>query len=80
VTRGIEIIAQAKENETILIMAGPGIGSKNGKPAINPSPMEQIGQAIREALEETGLRGAVVTISIPQGKEIAGKTLNEKIE
>lgn len=79
VTRGIEIQAEAKESETIIIKAGYGIGSKNGKPAINPSPMRQIGEAIKEALLETKLRGALVTISIPQGKEIAKKTLNEKI-
>ena len=79
VTGGIEIRAEAEENETILIKAGFGIGSKNGKPAINPSPMRQIGEAIKEALLETGGRGALVTISIPRGKEIAKKTLNEKI-
>ena len=79
VTRGIEIQAEAKENETILIKAGFGIGSKNGKPAINPFPMRQIEEAIKEALLETGGRGALVTISIPRGKEIAKKTLNEKI-
>ncbi|MDL5502727.1 MAG: cobalt-precorrin-5B (C(1))-methyltransferase, partial [Candidatus Methanoperedens sp.] len=59
--------------------AGSGIGSKNGKPAINPSPMRQIEEAIQEALLETKLRGALVTISIPRGKEVAKKTLNEKI-
>ncbi|CAG0981807.1 cobalt-precorrin-5B (C1)-methyltransferase [Methanosarcinales archaeon] len=79
VTGGIEIQAEAKENETIIIKAGYGIGSKNGKPAINPSPMRQIEEAIKEALLETGSRGALVTISIPRGKEIAKKTLNEKI-
>jgi cobalt-precorrin-5B (C1)-methyltransferase len=79
VTRGIEIQAKAKENETILIKAGSGIGSRNGKPAINPSPMRQIEEAIKEALFETTLRGALVTISIPRGKEVARKTLNEKI-
>jgi cobalt-precorrin-5B (C1)-methyltransferase len=79
VTGGIEIIARAKENDTITIKAGFGIGSKNGIPAINPSPMRQIEEAIKEALFETGLRGAIVTISVPQGKEIAKKTLNEKI-
>lgn len=79
VTGGIEIRAKAKENETILIKVGPGIGSKNGKPAINPSPMHQIEEAIKEALLETKLRGALVTISIPRGREVAGKTLNEKI-
>jgi len=79
VTGGIEIIALAKESDTISIKAGFGIGSKNGIPAINPSPMRQIEEAIKEALFETGLRGAIVTISVPQGKEIAKKTLNEKI-
>ena len=79
VTRGIEIYAEAKENETNLIKAGSGIGSKNGKPAINPSPMRQIEDSIKEALLETKLRGALVTISIPRGKEVAKKTLNEKI-
>src|SRR5450759_58617 len=38
VTNGIEIIACAKENDTISIKAGKGIGIKKGKPAINPSP------------------------------------------
>lgn len=79
VTHGIEIRAQANENETILIRAGIGVGLKNGIPAINPSPQEQIAKAIREAIDETGLKGAIVTISIPKGKEIARKTLNEKI-
>jgi len=79
VTGGIEIYALAKENETIMIRAGSGIGSKNGIPAINTSPMHQIEEAIKEALVETGLKGVIVTISIPEGKKIAKKTLNEKI-
>lgn len=79
VTRGIEILAEAKEDETVIIRPGSGIGSKNGIPAINPSPMRQILEAIEEALCETGLKGAFVTISIPRGKEVAKKTLNEKI-
>ncbi|MCZ7384692.1 MAG: cobalt-precorrin-5B (C(1))-methyltransferase [Candidatus Methanoperedens sp.] len=79
VTGGIEIIAEAREYETIVIKAGAGIGSKKGSPAINPSPMRQIEEAIKEALAETGLKGAHVTISVPKGKEIAKQTLNEKI-
>lgn len=78
-TRGIKILAKAEENDTIIIKAGIGIGSRNGTPAINPSPVRQIKEAIKEALEETGLHGAIVTISIPEGREIAKKTLNEKI-
>lgn len=79
VTDGIEIMACAKENDTISITAGKGIGIKNGMPAINPSPMRQIEEAIKEALVETGLRGAHVIISVPEGEKIAKKTLNEKI-
>jgi cobalt-precorrin-5B (C1)-methyltransferase len=79
VTGGIEIIAEAREHDTIVIKAGHGIGSKRGIPAINPSPMRQIDEAIREAIAETVLRGAFLTISVPNGEKIAEKTLNEKV-
>lgn len=79
VTNGIEIVACAKENETISIKAGHGIGIKKGIPAINPSPMRQIEDAIKEALVETGFKGAQVIISVPMGEKISKKTLNEKI-
>jgi len=79
VTNGIEIVAKVKEYDTISIKAGKGIGMKKGSPAINPSPMRQIEEAIKEALIETGLKGAIVTISVPMGEKIAKKTLNEKL-
>lgn len=79
VTGGIEIVAEVREYGAIVIKAGAGIGSKKGIPAINPSPMKQIEEAINEALAETELKGAQVTISVPKGKEIAKQTLNEKI-
>lgn len=79
VTAGIEIRASAKEHNSIVIEAGDGIGRKNGVPAINPMPLCQIENAIKEALSETGIKGAHVTISVPDGKEIGKHTLNEKI-
>lgn len=79
VTDGIEIVATASENEKISILAGKGIGVKNNVPAINISPMRQIEESMREALAETGLKGAKVIISVPLGEKIAKKTLNEKI-
>jgi cobalt-precorrin-5B (C1)-methyltransferase len=79
VTNGIEIAAEAVRSDTIIIKAGNGIGIQKGKAAINPCPMRQIEEAIKEALSETGLAGACVTLSVPEGKEIAKKTLNKKI-
>ncbi|MCZ7372832.1 MAG: cobalt-precorrin-5B (C(1))-methyltransferase [Candidatus Methanoperedens sp.] len=79
VTGGIEILAEAIGNDSMVIKAGKGIGSKKGVPAINPSPMHQIEEAVREALAETGLNGVSVTISVPDGEKIAKNTLNEKI-
>lgn len=79
VTNGIEITASAKENDTISIKAGKGIGMRKGSPAINPVPMHQIEEAIKEALVETGLKGAQVIISAPMGEKIAKRTLNEQI-
>jgi cobalt-precorrin-5B (C1)-methyltransferase len=79
VTDGMEITAHARVNESVIIEAGQGIGSKKGIPAINPCPKWQIEEAVKEALVETGLIGAHVTISALDGKEIAKKTLNEQL-
>lgn len=79
VTGGIKIIAEAREHDSIVIKAGMGIGSKKGIPAINPYPMRQIKEAVKEALSETGLKGAYIIISVPDGEEIAKKTLNGKL-
>ncbi|MFH0904040.1 MAG: cobalt-precorrin-5B (C(1))-methyltransferase [Methanobacteriota archaeon] len=78
-TGGMEIVAKAKENDDIVIKTGSGIGSKKGIPAINPSPMLQIEEAVKEALAETGLKGAYITISAPKGEEIARNTLNWQV-
>ncbi len=78
-TGGMEIRAEAREHDTIVVKAGCGIGSKKGIPAITQVPMRQIEEAIKEALMETGLKGACVTISVPKGEEIAKHTLNEKV-
>ncbi len=79
VTGGVEIVAEAEEHDTIAIKAGVGIGSKKGVPAINPSPMRQIEEAVKEAVAEAGLNGAYVTISVPEGEKLAKLTLNEKV-
>ncbi|MDD5614688.1 MAG: cobalt-precorrin-5B (C(1))-methyltransferase [Candidatus Methanoperedens sp.] len=78
-TGGMEIVAEARECDRIIIKAGRGIGSKKGLPAINSSPMRQIEDAVKEAIGETGLKGACVEISVPKGVEIAKKTLNAQV-
>ena len=83
-------IKEANEIEKIKeikIIAGEGIGIvvrdgfevKKGNPAINPVPMQQIRDSVMEAVEEIGLEGVEVTISIPEGAEIAKNTLNERV-
>lgn len=87
ITRGLEFVGEAREAEGIRILGGKGIGivrrdglqvPKN-QPAINPKPMEQIKAAVQEAVEELGLKGAEVTISIPEGERIGKETLNSRI-
>jgi Cobalamin biosynthesis protein CbiD len=87
ITRGLEFMGEAREAEGIRILGGKGIGIvrrdglqvPKGQPAINPKPMEQIKAAVKEAVEELSLKGAEVTISIPDGERIGKETLNSRI-
>lgn len=87
VTGGLVITAEARTSNSIQLSAGKGIGIvtrgglqvKEGEPAINPVPRCQIIDAIHEALDECGLEGAAVTISVPDGEAVAALTLNPKV-
>jgi cobalt-precorrin-5B (C1)-methyltransferase len=87
VTADLEIAAQARPAEKTTLIAGKGIGritarglcDEVGRPAISPSAREQIMLAIRQAVQETGLTGAEVELSIPRGAELANKTLNPRL-
>lgn len=87
VTAGLEIAAQARPAGETALHAGKGIGritarglcDEVGRPAISPSARRQIMSAIAEALEETGLAGATVELTVPRGEEIAEKTLNPRL-
>ncbi len=58
----------------------PGLGLAVGGPAINPVPRRNIEANVRAVgqglLDEVGLR---VTLSVPQGEEMAKKTLNARL-
>lgn len=68
----------------ISFRAGSGVGTVTrkglkipiGEPAINPVPRQMIAQAVRSVI---GKKGAVVTISIPQGEAIAVRTFNGRL-
>ena len=87
VTAGLEIVAQARASEETALVAGKGVGmilarglcDEVGRPAISPSARGQIMSAIWQALQETGLTGATVKLSIPRGVELANKTLNPSL-
>ncbi|MDD4159667.1 MAG: cobalt-precorrin-5B (C(1))-methyltransferase CbiD [Synergistaceae bacterium] len=68
----------------IIFNAGEGVGTVTlpglkvpvGEPAINPVPRQMIERAVREVIGE---RGAVITISVPEGAERAKRTFNPRL-
>ncbi len=88
VTAGIEFVAEAvMAQDGLSLVPGPGIGRfvrdtpryKKGAPAISETPLASILSSMEEALLLTGLSGATVSLSIPEGERIARKTLNPRV-
>ena len=87
VTRGLEIVAQARPSLETALVAGSGVGrivarglcDEVGRPAISPSARQQIMSAISEGLEETGLDHVHVELNVPRGLELAKETLNPQL-
>lgn len=71
--------------DDVRFSAGPGVGTVTreglqlapGEPAINPVPRSMIATALAEVLGEGA--GALVTVAIPGGEELAGKTFNPRL-
>ena len=88
VTDGIEIHARAViSGPGVRIRAGDGIGRfdrntpryKEGEPAISNPAMDEILCSIREGLDGTGISGADIEISVPEGGKVSEKTLNPRL-
>ncbi|MBA4544105.1 MULTISPECIES: cobalt-precorrin-5B (C(1))-methyltransferase [Thermoactinomyces] len=89
-THGARIVSTVtwSEEPGIRLDGGPGVGrvTKPGLPvpvgeaAINPVPRKMIRETVREVLSSFAIkRGVQVKISVPDGEEIAKKTLNERL-
>lgn len=84
ITHGMTVTANIKliADDAITIRGGEGIGTVQkpglsvpvGQPAINPGPRQMITEAVGSVLSPGW--GAVVTVAIPGGREIAARTLN----
>lgn len=84
ITNGTEIRAEVyisdeigltiKAGQGVGVVTKPGLSISVGEPAINPGPRQMITQAATDVLPAG--KGAVITISIPEGERLAKKTLN----
>lgn len=75
------------QGEGVGVITLPGLGIEIGQPAINSTPRQMMKREVfkvfrhhQDRLPEQGLKtGVDVTISVPNGKEIALKTFNPKL-
>lgn len=72
-TKGMEL----KAGKGVGIVTRPGLQVKIGKPAINPGPQIMLRYVFEELIGKD--KGCIVTISIPEGEELAKQTLNPAI-
>ena len=88
-THGAELVAdvELQKQGSIVVEGGegvarvtkPGLGLDVGGPAINPVPRQNITAMVAEELNGSEFKGAIVTISVPGGKEMAKKTINARL-
>jgi cobalt-precorrin-5B (C1)-methyltransferase len=85
-THGAELVAEVELRTEpgielrgglgVAVVTKPGLGLEVGGPAINPVPRRNITEMVSEELSSGG---AVVTISVPGGEEMAKQTLNARL-
>jgi cobalt-precorrin-5B (C1)-methyltransferase len=88
-THGAEIVAdvelarapgvELRGGSGVATVTKPGLGLDVGGPAINPVPRRNITEMVLEELAGSEWPGAIVTISVPGGEEMAKKTTNARL-
>ena len=81
----VELLDKTDEDTSVIITGGEGVGIITkpglqipvGEYAINPVPRKMIKKNLSEVIPDDKI--AKVTISIPEGREIARKTMNPKL-
>ncbi len=71
---------QLKGGDGVGTITMRGLGLELGGPAINPVPRKNIEANVREVASELlQMQGLEVTVSVPGGREMAKKTLNDRL-
>jgi cobalt-precorrin-5B (C1)-methyltransferase len=90
-THGAEIVAEVALQATpgielrggagVAVVTKPGLGLDVGAPAINPVPQRNIRAMVQEELSRANppRPGAIVTLSVPGGEEMAKQTINARL-
>jgi cobalt-precorrin-5B (C1)-methyltransferase len=88
-THGAELVAEVelRAEPGVEIRGGAGVatvtraglGLEIGQPAINPVPRRNITEMVEQELAASALPGAVVTISVPGGEDMARQTTNARL-
>lgn len=86
ITNGCTVVVSVElGGRGVRFSAGEGVGTvmlaglqlEPGEPAINPVPREMIAEVLAEVLGERV--GALVTVSVPGGRELAAKTFGPRL-
>ncbi len=77
---GPETIVELHGGKGVGRVTLPGLPMAPGRSAINPEPRRQISQSALEGAKETGFTGKIsITVEVPQGQELAKKTMNPRL-
>lgn len=88
-THGAELVAEVELRSApgielrgglgVATVTKPGLGLEVGGPAINAQPRRNITEMVEQELMDSPWRGALVTVSVPGGEEMARQTTNARL-